>query len=210
MHRESGRSGLFVAASCAALSPRWGEAELFGQARGAGSASRAGWFGSAHGGTLYLDEIADLPLPLQKTLLQCLQRGEVQRVGGAAQPADVRLIAASSVDLAQAVRAGRFDVQLHDYLRDGELPIPPLRERRGDILPMAEYFFGVYAQRLGAPVRGFSDQAQRALEAYGWPGNTRELENVVHFALLVAGGEQIERSDLSIMGSAYIYNGISE
>lgn len=111
---------------------------------------------------------------------------------------DVRLIAASSVDLARVVRAGRFEAQLHEYLRDGELHIPPLQARRGDILPMAEYFLGVYAQRLGSPVTGFSPQAQSALQAHAWAGNTRELENVVHFAVLVAQGERIDAPDLDL------------
>lgn len=200
VHRESQRGGLFVPVSCAGLSPRWGEAELFGQARGAGSASRAGWFGSANGGTLYLDEIADLALPLQEKLLHCLQRGELERPGGAAQPVDVRLIAASSVDLARVVRAGRFDARLHEYLRDGELYVPPLQVRRGDILPLAEYFLGIYAQRLGSHAQSFSLAAQAALEGHAWPGNTRELENVVHFAVLLATGEQVEPDDLGLAG----------
>jgi len=198
IHRESQRSGLFVPVSCAALSPRWADGELFGQARGAGSAGRTGWFGSANGGTLYLDEIADLPLPLQEKLLRCLQRGEVERADGVAQPVDVRLVAASSVDLARAVRAGRFDAHLHEYLRDSELVIPPLAARPGDILPLAEYFLGSYASRLGSAARQFSEAAQARLEGYGWPGNIRELENVVHFAVLVAAGDQVEEDDLGI------------
>lgn len=199
VHRESQRNGLFVSLNCASLSPRYAEAELFGQVRNATSASRAGWVGSANGGSLYIDEVADLPLPLQEKLLQTLQRGELERLGAQqAQPVDVRLIAASSVDLARAVNAGRFSAQLYEYLRDGELQVPALKERRGDILPMAEYFLGIYAQRLGSPARYFSTQAQLLLQQHSWPGNTRELENVVHYSLLVASGEQVESEDLAL------------
>ncbi len=116
--------------------------------------SRAGWFGSANGGTLYLDEIADLPLTLQARLLQTLEEREVLRVGAQQPiPHDVRLVTATSVDLDQAVRAGKFLAGLQQYLHDGRLSLPPLRERPGDILPLAEYFIGVYAQRLDLPVR---------------------------------------------------------
>lgn len=197
IHRESQRTGLFVSVNCASLSSRYGEAELFGQVRNATSASRAGWLGSANGGSLYLDEIADLPLALQERLLHSLQRGELERVGAShGQAIDVRLIAASSVDLKRAVQAGRFHQGLYEYLADGYLWLPPLQARRGDILPMAEYFLGIYAQRLGASARCFSREAQDLLLAHSWPGNTRELENVVHYALLVAAGEQLEAEDL--------------
>lgn len=208
IHRESQRPGLFVAASCAALSPSFAEAELFGYAPGrhpAGASSRAGWFGSAHGGTLYLDEIGDLPLPLQVKLLAALQSGEILRVGAQqAQPADVRLVAASSIDLAQVVRAGKFHEGLYQYLRDGHLELPPLRERVGDILPLAEYFLGVHAQRLGLPIPSLGEAAQALLERYFWPGNTRELENVIHFALLTCGSQILpEHLRLPALGPAY-------
>ncbi len=189
IHRSSGRAGLFVALNCASLSPQHAEAELFGHAPGVynGSASsRAGWFGSAHGGTLYLDEIGDLPLPLQGKLLRALETREVLRVGAReASPVDVRLVAATSFDLTRAAAVGKFDARLLRYLDDGRLLLPPLRERPGDILPMAGYFLGMYAQRLGLPPPVLDAQAQRALEAHAWPGNTRELESVIHFALLV-------------------------
>lgn len=149
VHRASDRSGLFVSVNCAAISPTYADAELFGYSAGAhgGTASsRAGWFGSANGGTLYLDEIADLPLAVQGKLLAALETREVTRVG-AQQPqaVDVRLVAASSVDLARVVKAGRFNERLYLYLREGALDLPPLRQRRGDILPLAEYFVGIYS-----------------------------------------------------------------
>ncbi|MBF8732956.1 MULTISPECIES: sigma 54-interacting transcriptional regulator [Pseudomonas] len=195
VHRASDRSGLFVSVSCAAISPTYADAELFGYSAGTlgGTASgRAGWFGSANGGTLYLDEIADLPLAIQGKLLAALENREVTRVGAQRpQPVDVRLVAASSIDLAQAVRAGRFNERLYLYLREGQLELPALRERVGDILPLAEYFVGIYSVRLGVPVPLISEAAQQALEAHAWPGNTRELENVIHFALLVSEAGEI-------------------
>jgi len=205
IHRASERPGLFVALSCSGLSSQHAQAELFGYAAGAyqGSASsRAGWFGSANNGTLYLDEIGDLPLPLQAELLSALETGEVLRVGASQpSPADVRLLAATSIDLAQAVAAGKFNERLYGYLSDGRLDLPPLRERIGDILPMAEYFLGIYAQRLSLPLPVISEAAQQRLEAHNWPGNTRELENVIHFALLVSSGDEILSQHLNLVGS---------
>ncbi|WP_263145851.1 sigma-54-dependent transcriptional regulator [Pseudomonas sp. RIT-PI-AD] len=202
IHRSSERPGLFVAVSCSAISKAHAEAELFGYAASAhhGSASsRAGWFGSANGGTLYLDEIGDLPLPLQAKLLAALESREVVRVGAPQPtPVDVRLVAATSIDLAQAVRAGKFDERLYAYLDEGRLELPPLRERPADILPLAEYFLGVYTQRLDLPLPLISVAAQAALEAYAWPGNTRELENSIHFALLVSEGEEILPQHLNL------------
>ena len=201
IHRASGRAGLFVAVSCASLSAQHAEAELFGHAPGvpnSSASSRAGWFGSAHGGTLYLDEIGDLPLKLQGKLLRALETREVLRVGAReANPVDVRLVAATSFDLGRAVAVGKFDQRLFDYLDQGQLTLPPLRERPADILPLAGYFLGVHAQRLGLPAAEFSAAAQQLLERYSWPGNTRELESVIHHALLVCA-ERIEPQHLSL------------
>jgi len=195
IHRASDRPGLFVSVSCAAISPTYADAELFGYSAGAHSgapSSRAGWFGSANGGTLYLDEIADLPLAIQVKLLAALENREVTRVGAQLpHPVDVRLVAASSIDLGEAVSAGKFHERLYDYLREGHLELPALRERVGDILPLAEYFVGIYSPRLNLAVPLISEAAQRVLELHSWPGNTRELENVIHFALLVSSGDEI-------------------
>lgn len=202
IHRESDRPGLFVAVNCGSLSPNHGEAELFGHAPGArpgAASSRAGWFGSANGGTLYLDEIGDLPLALQRKLLAALETREVTRVGaGQALPVDVRLVAATSIDLAQAVAVGKFHERLFHYLNEGRLALPPLRERIGDILPLAEYFLGVHAQRLQLPLPLLGAAAQQALEEHAWPGNTRELESVIHFALLVSQGDEILPEHLNL------------
>jgi transcriptional regulator with AAA-type ATPase domain len=202
IHRGSDRSGLFVSVNCGAISPTYADAELFGYAAGAhsGSASsRAGWFGSATGGTLYLDEIADLPLPIQIKLLSALENHEVTRVGAQQpSPVDVRLVAATSIDLSRAVAAGKFHERLYRYLSEGRLDLPALREQPGNILPLAEYFLGIYSQRLDFPMPLISEAAQKLLEAHYWPGNTRELENVIHFALLVSSGEEILPEHLSL------------
>ena len=204
IHRGSDRAGLFVSVNCGAISPTYADAELFGHAAGAysGSASsRAGWFGSANGGTLYLDEIGDLPLPIQARLLAALENHEVVRVGAQQpSPVDVRLVAATSIDLAQAVAAGKFHDRLYHYLSEGRLDLPALRDQPGNILPLAEYFVGVYSQRLGLPVQIISEAAQVVLEAHDWPGNTRELENVIHFALLVSSGDEILPGHLNLPG----------
>ena len=187
IHRASDRTGLFVSVNCGAISPTYADAELFGYAPGAHNSSpssRAGWFGSANGGTLYLDEIGDLPLAIQAKLLTALETHEVTRVGAPhPSPVDVRLVAATSIDLAQAVQAGKFNERLYHYLSEGRLDLPALRERVGDILSLAEYFLGIYSQRLNLPVPFISESAQRMLERHSWPGNTRELENVSEWAI---------------------------
>lgn len=167
IHRASDRPGLFVSVNCAAISPTYADAELFGYSagsQGGTASSRAGWFGSANGGTLYLDEIADLPLAIQGKLLAALENREVTRVGAQQpQPVDVRLVAASSIDLARVVKAGRFNERLYQYLNEGALLLPPLRERPGDILPLAEYFVGIYSVRLQRPLALISEAAQQVL-----------------------------------------------
>lgn len=206
IHRGSDRTGLFVSVNCGAISPTYADAELFGYAAGAHSgsvSSRAGWFGSANGGTLYLDEIGDLPLPIQIKLLAALENHEVTRVGAQQpSPVDVRLVAATSIDLAQAVASGKFHERLFHYLSEGHLDLPALREQPGNILPLAEYFLGIYSQRLNLAVPLISDAAHSVLEAHSWPGNTRELENVIHFALLVSSGEEIQPEHLNLPVSA--------
>jgi transcriptional regulator with AAA-type ATPase domain len=194
IHRGSDRAGLFVSVNCGAISPTYADAELFGYAAGAHSgsvSSRAGWFGSATGGTLYLDEIADLPLPIQIKLLCALENHEVTRVGATQpSPVDVRLVAATSIDLGLAVAAGKFHERLYRYLGEGRLDLPALREQPGNILPLAEYFLGIYSQRLDFAMPLIGDAAQQVLERHTWPGNTRELENVIHFRTV---GQQVAR-----------------
>ncbi|BCL75859.1 transcriptional regulator [Jeongeupia sp. HS-3] len=205
IHQLSGRKGPFVAVNCGAISEQLAESELFGHEAGAFTgavARREGWFEAAHHGTLFLDEIGDLPLPLQVKLLRVLQEGEVVRVGARKPiPVDVRLLAATNVDLADAVAAGHFRLDLLYRLNIAQLRLPPLRERRGDILPLVEYFIGRYSQRLQLAQPALSTDAAQALLAYGWPGNIRELENVVHFALLIASGSEIRAEHLKLAGA---------
>lgn len=202
IHRSSARQGLFVAVNCGALIGSQAEAELFGYVPShpvRSQAGRTGWYGSANGGTLYLDEIGDLPKHLQRKLLTALQTREILRVGASsATPVDVRLVVATSIDLERAVGAGTFNAHLYEYLNEGFLALPPLRQRVADILPLAEYFLAMYAQRLELPVPLFDDHAAKRLQAHTWPGNTRELENVVHFALLVSRDGLIRAGDLNL------------
>jgi sigma-54-specific transcriptional regulator len=190
IHNRSGRSGPFVAVNCGAFSEALIDAELFGHESGAftGAAqARAGWFESANGGTLFLDEIGDLPLASQVKLLRVLQERQVVRLGSRRPIGlDVRLVAATNVELHKAVEAQHFRADLYYRLSVATVALPPLRDRQGDILPLARHFIGIYGGKLGfdRPAR-LSDEAEHALLAYSWPGNIRELENVVHYALIV-------------------------
>jgi aliphatic sulfonates family ABC transporter substrate-binding protein len=203
LHELSGRAKQpFVAVNCGALSETLVESELFGHERGAFTgaiAMKKGWFESAEGGTLFLDEIGDLPPAMQVKLLRVLQEREVVRVG-AREPirVDVRLVAATNVDLVGAVRAGRFREDLYYRLNVAVVDIPPLRERPGDILPLARYFLELYGRRLGTVGARLHDRAAERLLGHCWPGNIRELENVIHHALLVCRGGLVTPEDLRL------------
>ncbi|MBP7338466.1 sigma-54-dependent Fis family transcriptional regulator [Niveispirillum sp.] len=205
LHRLSARAARpFIAINCAALPENLVESELFGHERGAftGAVSaKRGWFEAAQHGTLFLDEIGDLPLTMQVKLLRVLQEREISRVGSrAAIPIDVRIIAASHVNLEGAVRAGRFREDLYFRLNVAQIRVPALRERPADILPLARHFLKMYGERLRMRSVGLSPAAERLLTAYAWPGNIRELENVIHHALLVMNGEAIGPTDLNLPG----------
>ncbi|MDB5970476.1 MAG: sigma-54-dependent Fis family transcriptional regulator [Hydrocarboniphaga sp.] len=204
IHERSGRKGPFLAVNCGAISEQLADSELFGHEVGAFTGAvrrREGWFESANGGTLFLDEIGDLPLALQVKLLRVLQEREVVRLGSQRSiPVDIRLVAATNVDLADAVAAGRFRLDLFYRLNIAQLQLPPLRDRPGDIVPLASHFLDVYSRRLKVARPQLADSARRALEAYGWPGNIREVENVVHFALLVAKTDEIRLEHLKLNG----------
>jgi sigma-54 dependent transcriptional regulator len=207
IHDLSSRAGQpFVAVNCGAFSETLVESELFGHERGAFTgavAPKPGWFEAAHGGTLFLDEIGDLPAAVQVKLLRVLQEREVVRLGSRQPiPIDVRLVAATNVALEQAVAAGRFREDLYYRLRVAVVPIPPLRERPGDILPLAGYFLELYRQRLGVGPVALSPPAAARLLAHVWPGNIRELENVLHSALLVCQGGQVAAEHLNLGGPA--------
>jgi len=204
IHLLSGRKGPFLAVNCGAISDHLAESELFGHEAGSftgAAGKREGWFEAANGGTLFLDEIGDLPLPLQVKLLRVLQEKEVVRIGSRKSVAvDVRLVAATNVDLDYAVSAGHFRRDLLYRINIAHVKLPPLRDRPGDVLPLAEYFLRLYSQRMGYKQPQFSAEALQLLLHYSWPGNIRELENVVHFALLVAGADIIDASHLKVTG----------
>ena len=196
------RNGPFLAVNCCALSETLIESELFGHVKGAFTGAmtdKAGWFEAASGGTIFLDEIGDLPQSVQVKLLRVLQEREVVRVGShKAIPIDVRLIAATNVKLEEAVLAGRFREDLYYRLNVAALNLLPLRQRTGDILPLVEHFLKIYGQRLGCPETTITPTAKQTLLAHTWPGNIRELENAIHHALLVARDLIITPTDLNL------------
>jgi len=197
------RQGPFVAVNCGAFPESLVESELFGHEKGAftgATQSKAGWFEAAQGGTLFLDEIGDLPMNMQVKLLRVLQEREVVRLGSRAPtPIDVRLVAATNVNLADAVAAGHFREDLFYRLHVAAIPLPPLRERPGDVLPLARFFLEEHSRRLGYPLASLTAEAERTLQAHGWPGNIRELENVIHHALLVCRHRQVQPGDLHLV-----------
>ncbi len=196
------KRGPFAAINCGAFSETLVESELFGYERGAftgATTTKVGWFESANGGTLFLDEIGDLPQPTQVKLLRVLQEREIVRVGSRKPiPIDVRMIAATNVNLEDAVRAGRFREDLYYRIKVVPIEIPPLRERRDDILPLAEHFLRVYQHRLATSTPKLSADTIQALMQYPWPGNIRELENTMHRALLVSSGGSLQPRDLHL------------
>jgi DNA-binding NtrC family response regulator len=191
LHELSPRgSAPFVAVNCAALPAELIEAELFGVEKGAytgAHAARAGRFERAHGGTLLLDEVGDLPLPAQAKLLRVLQEGEVERVGAeTTRQVNVRLVAATNVDLEKAVREGRFRQDLLYRLNVYPICLPPLRERLADIPPLASAMLTRFCTMHDKRVTGFGERAMQALEQHAWPGNVRELENLVERGVILA------------------------
>lgn len=196
------RLGPFAAINCGAFSEALVESELFGHERGAFTGaigSKKGWFETANGGTLFLDEIGDLPLSTQVKLLRVLQEREVIPIGSRRPvPIDVRLIAATNVNLTEAVKAGRFREDLYYRIKVVPIEIPPLRERKGDIMPLVEHFLEVYRNRLHTIKPELTSDTVTNLIDYPWPGNIRELENVIHRALLVCDGKTLKPSDLSL------------
>ena len=202
IHAESGRRGPFLAVNCGAFNENLVEAELFGHEAGAftgAQQARAGWFEAANGGTLFLDEVGDLPLSLQVKLLRVLQEHQVVRLGSRKPiPIDIRLVAGTNVDLQRAVTAGHFRRDLFYRLNVAPVDLPPLRERRGDIMPLVHYFIEFYRQKLRIAVPQLSAEAERLLYHYEWPGNIRELENVVHFALIISQDDVIRAEDLRL------------
>ncbi len=200
LHARSDRAEKpFVAINCAALPETLLESELFGIERGVatGVEARAGRFEAAQGGTLFLDEIGDMPLSLQSKLLRVLQEREIERVGGRRRmPIDVRLLAATHARLAERIARGQFREDLYYRLRVVEIALPPLRERREDIPRLVRHFLERFAAREGRPAPTLDRDAYAALLAHDFPGNIRELENLLEGAAALSQGGTIRREDL--------------
>ena len=202
LHNVSSRAERpFVAVNCAALPEQLIESELFGVEKGAftgAQQSRPGRFERAHGGTLFLDEAGELSASAQAKLLRVLQEGELERIGDSrTRKVDVRVIAATNVHLAQAVEQGRFRKDLYYRLNIYPVTIPPLRERKDDIGLLVERFLDKYGARNSKKVIGVTDQVMHAFKQYSWPGNIRELENVIERGIILAQeGGRIELADI--------------
>lgn len=206
IHDQSQRSkGPFVAINCAAIPDNLLEATLFGHEKGAftgAQTAQPGKFEQADKGTLLLDEISEMPLALQAKLLRVLQEREVERVGGKKPvPVDIRVVATSNRNMASEVAAGRFREDLFYRLNVFPLAIPSLRERPGDVVPLAKHFLAMHGARLGR-VGHVSAAAAAKLAAHAWPGNVRELENVMQRALILASGDSIEAEHLLLPDTA--------
>jgi len=189
----------FVIVNCAAIPETLLESELFGYSRGAFTGafqSRLGRIHSAHGGTLFLDEVGGLPLGMQGKLLRFLQEGEVQRLGSPdVFRVDVRVIAATNVDLARAMAEGRFDDALYYRLCVFPIELAPLRERREDILPLAAHFLDSFCREAAVPCKSIAFEVARTLEAYSWPGNVRELKHIIERAFILSENMPVLRSE---------------
>jgi DNA-binding NtrC family response regulator len=201
IHEKSGRAQRpLVAINCGALPETLLESELFGHAKGAftgATQDRPGLFEEASGGTLFLDEIGEVTPALQVKLLRALQEHEVRRVGeNKNRSVDVRVIAATNRNLADEVKAGRFRQDLYYRLRVIELAVPPLRERREDILPLARTLLATVAERTRSKATSFTPAAAEQLQRYAWPGNVRELENALERAAVLSTGTRIDTGDL--------------
>jgi len=202
IHRLSGRGGPFIAVNTAAINATLAESELFGHVKGAftgADGDRKGVFEQAHGGMLFLDEIGDMPLPLQAKMLRVLQQRTVQRVGSAKDvPVDVRVVSATHQDLTANIAEGHFRQDLYFRIRGIELSIPPLRRRPEDIALLADFFLDRFASRQGGKSVRLEPGAVEALLRHTWPGNVRELEHCVTAAVAMATGESIGANDLSL------------
>lgn len=198
---SSRRRGPFVAVNCAALPGDLLESELFGHARGSFTGAvrdRVGRFEYASGGTLFLDEVGDLPLPLQAKLLRVLQERTFERLGeNQPRSTNARIIAATNIDLRRAIAEGRFREDLYYRLRVLPIEVPPLRQRREDIEPLAHQLLARVSARHGRELR-FSPDALRAMLRYSFPGNVRELENAIEYGVAVVHGQTIHIDDLPI------------
>lgn len=192
----------FVAINCAAIPENLLESELFGYEKGAFTGAvrqTPGKIEYANSGTLFLDEVGDLPMALQAKLLRFLQERIVERIGGRTEiPVDVRVVCATHQDLQEKIRAGTFREDLYYRISEISVQIPPLSERGGDVLLLARMFLDLFNREQGLNLRAFSKDALTAMEAYSWPGNVRELKNRVKRAVIMAEGKQVTAKDLEL------------
>jgi transcriptional regulator with PAS, ATPase and Fis domain len=216
IHAESLRSeGPFTAVNCGALPDSLLESELFGHEEGAFTGavrSRRGWFELSHGGTVFLDEIGEMPLHLQVKLLRVLQEKEIQRIGSEKTvPIDVRIMAATNRNLEEEVGKKRFRRDLYYRLGVVTLTLPPLRERKEDITSLVEGFIDYFSSTIGRDLDGIEEDALGALHKYPWPGNVRELANVIERAVLLSNDLRISLRDFpaTISGAAPHFSGES-
>ncbi len=201
LHSQGGRATKpFVAVNCAAMSETLIDSELFGHERGAFTGavtSHKGLFEAADGGVLFLDEMGDVPLQTQVRLLRALQEGEVRPVGSTkSRKVDVRVIAATNVDLEKAMREGRFREDLYYRVSTFRIELPPLRERREDVALIAQHLLDKIAKKNGLDVEGFTDSALAALVAHPWPGNVRELNNAIEHSATLCSDQRIDTHHL--------------
>jgi len=187
--------------SCAAIPATLLESELFGYEEGAFTGARKGGkpgkFEMAHGGTIFLDEIGDMPLDFQVKLLHVIENKSIARIGGVSfRDVDVRIIAATNRDLEELIKEGKFREDL--FYRINVIPfiLPGLRDRKDDIILLMHHFLDYYSVRLNKKIKGFEEEAREALLAYPWPGNVRELENAIEYAINIESGTQISKSSL--------------
>lgn len=200
LHKRSKRAtGPFVVLNCATMHPDRLESELFGQERDGEGAAKIGFLEQAHGGTLLLDEVADMPLETQGKILRVLQEQTFERVGGKTRvEVDVRVIASTARDLQAEMTAGRFRQDLFYRLNVVPMRLPPLKERRDDIVDLLDYFMARASEQTGLPARRLAEDAVAVLQAYEWPGNVRQLRNVIDWILIMTGGAPDEaiRADM--------------
>jgi two-component system nitrogen regulation response regulator GlnG len=204
----------FVAVNCSAIPGELLESELFGYRKGAftGAAlDKIGYFERAHTGTLFLDEIGDMPLPLQAKLLRVLQEKEIQRLGDTRSiPIDVRIIAATNRNLEAKVREGSFREDLYFRLNVVPIALPPLRERRTDILLLVRHFMEQFSSEIGVPAKQVTEEAADYLKHLDWPGNVRELENLLKRVFVLTQGPVLELRDFKSLASNYLHGGVSQ